>query len=134
MFAAIRAKAGYNLGRGLVAALQAIADNFGLLEPAVRTSAAADYIPVIGDRIIRRTNAGAQTLTVAPNATQPFDIGHQIRVIQDGAGALTIVAGAAVTINKLATKTLVCAGQNGVVVLTKTATNVWNVAGDLTLV
>ena len=132
MFQAIPLLGWFGSGYRVTAALKKISENFALLEPAVRTSSAADYIPVIGDRVVRRTNAGAQTLTIAPSATQAFDIGHSILAIQDAAGALTIVAGAGVTINKLASKTLVCAGQNGVVRLTKLATNVWNASGDLT--
>lgn len=132
MFTRIRHELGVRTGPALAALLKVVSDNFGLLEPAVRTSGAADYIPVVGDRVIRRTAATAQTLTIAPNATQGFDIGHKLDAIQDGAGALTIVAGAGVTINRIATKTLVVAGQHGRVTLTKLATNVWNASGDLT--
>lgn len=133
-FGAIRHQAGFNLGAGLVAALRAIGANFGLLEPSVRTSAAADYVPIVGDSVIRRTNAGAQTLTVPTNATQAHPIGTEIVVIQDSAGALTIAAAGGVTLTKLASKTLVAAAQNARVVLSKIGTNNWLVSGDLTAV
>jgi hypothetical protein len=133
-FGSIDHQAGFNLGARLVSVLRAVAANFALLEPAVRTSAAADYIPVVGDSVIRRTSGSAQTTTIAPNATQAHPIGTILDVIRDGAGALTIVAGAGVTINVIATKTLVVAGDKGVVRLHKLATNVWNASGDLTAV
>lgn len=132
MFVTVDYGAGYSTGPRLFRVLKAIADNFGLLEPAVRTSAAADYQPAIGDRVIRRTRVTAQTVTIAPNATVAFNIGHQILVEQSAAGALTLVAGAGVTINLIATKTLVLAGQWGVARLIKTGTNEWSASGDLT--
>lgn len=132
MFKPITVRAGFSTGSGLAAVLQAISDNFGRLEPAVRVSAAADYVPVIGDKVISRTKADAQTVTIPTNATAAFEVGTQIRVIQSGAGALTIAAAGGVTLNHLAAKTLVAAGQFAVITLIKVGTNVWNVSGDLT--
>lgn len=113
-------------------ALKAIATNFGLLEPSIKDSAAANYVPVLEDQVITRSNAGAQTLTLPTNVAVAFPIGTELTVIQAGAGALTLVAPAGGAINKLATKTLVLAGQWGVVKLRKTAANTWVASGDLT--
>jgi hypothetical protein len=132
-------------GRIAVAALQAVIDNFSTiadnfatiataLTPSITTSGAADYIPVLADaeRSIRRTRATAQTLTVPLNATAAFPIGTVIRTEQAGAGALTVVATGGVTINVLATKTLVLLGQFAVARLEKVGTNEWTISGDLT--
>lgn len=132
IFARIAAGAGWDSGRRTRDALAKADANFQLLEPSVKASAAANYVPVQGDKVISRTNAGAQTVTVPANATTAFPVGTQILVEQSSAGALTIAAAGGVTLNKLASKTLVAAGQFAMVRLTKIAANVWNVSGDLT--
>ncbi len=99
---------------------------------AVKDSGAIDYVPLATDRQITRSRATAQTLTLPTNAAVAYPIGYELKVTQTGAGALTLVAPAGGAINKLATKTLVVAGQHGRVVLTKTAANTWNASGDLT--
>lgn len=134
MFARIAASAGWNSGRSTRDALAKADANFQLLEPSVKVSAAANYQPVLGDILISRTNAGAQTLTIPANATTAHPIGTTILVEQTGAGALTIVPAGGVTINKLATKTLVASGQWAMVRLTKIGTNAWNASGDLAAV
>lgn len=132
LFARIAASAGWDSGRRTRDALAAADANFQLLEPSVKDSAAAGYVPLLADRIITRSNAGAQTLTIPANATAAFPIGTELSVIQTGAGALTIAAAGGVTINKLAAKTLVLSAQYAKVKLVKLATNTWHVAGDLT--
>lgn len=133
MFTDIPALTGWAAGRQLRDALAAIQGNFEQIALGVRSSGAADYVPVLGDKVISRTRATAQTVTIAPNSTaaSAFDIGQEIAVEQTGEGELTIAAGVGVTIDVMATKTLVCAGQLGVVRLIKMATNRWNASGDL---
>jgi hypothetical protein len=131
MFETIKATAGWGSGRSLLSALAAVGRNFGLLEPAVTDSGAADYIPAIGDRMITRSRATAQTITIPTNANVALPIGVTLDVIQSGAGALTVVAAGGVTINKLAGKTLVLNGQWSVVRLRKISANVWVLTGDL---
>lgn len=133
-FASINSRAGMLTGRPLWDAFKKLAANFGLLEPGTTDSGAADYALVLANmyKTVTRSRATAQTLTVPTNATVPFPIGTQIPAIQTGAGALTIQAAGGVTLQQLAAKTLVVAGQHGRVVLTKIAANTWNVSGDLT--
>jgi len=133
-FAAIKNAAGWGSGKFLREVLQTIGENFGLLEPSVRVSAAANYQLQLGDAVVSRTNAGAQTVTIPTNATVAIPIGTSILVEQTSAGALTIAPAATVTVNRLATKTLVSGGQYGVIRLTKIAANVWNASGDLAAV
>lgn len=131
LFQTIDSRSGFNAGQGLVSTLKKIAVNFGLLEPAVTTSGAADYIPAINDRIILRSRATAQTLTIPANATVAHPIGSKIDVHQTGAGALTIVAAGGVTIRTPAGKSLALAGEYSVATLEKIGTNEWVASGDL---
>lgn len=131
MFASLALRAGSDAGPAMIRAMRTIAANFALLEPAagVVSSAAADYVPQIGNKTITRTNAAAQTVTVPTNATVAHDIGTKIDVIAAGAGALTIVAAAGVTINHLRT---LAVANGGTARLIKVSANVWNLTGDNT--
>jgi hypothetical protein len=78
---------------------------------------------------IRMTNAAGRTVTIPPDSTLNFPIGARFRVSQGGAGAVTITAGAGVTLHSrgglVATN-----GQYAEVVCTKTDANTWLVSGD----
>lgn len=91
----------------------------------VNAQTGTSYTLVLADagKQVTMTNASASTLTVPPNSSIAFDIGVRIQVIQLGAGAVTLTAGAGVTISSLAT-TLVMA-QYQVATLIKIATNIW---------
>ena len=91
-----------------------------------------NYTLVLDDagRSIQMNKGSGVALTVPPNASVAFPIGTQIRVEQTGAGALTIAAGAGVTIN--VKNTLVVSARYGVVYLVKRATNTWTLSGDTT--
>lgn len=133
MFKRIAKSAGWDSGAGLRAALALLEVNFGMLEPSVKDSGAADYVPLLGERMFTRSRATAQTFTLPTNAAVAYPIGVELTVIQTGAGALTLVAPAGGAINKLATKTLVVAAQYGVIKLRKIAANTWVASGDLTV-
>lgn len=67
------------------------------------------------------------TLTIPPNATVAFPLGSQI----DGVGtasAMTLIAGAGVTLVKA--RTLVTLGTGSGWTVIKTATDAWDVHGD----
>jgi hypothetical protein len=57
-------------------------------------------------------------------------VGGEIEIVQIGAGQVTIVAGAGVTLVQPPNMTLVMVGQYSSAVATKTATNTWRVEGD----
>jgi hypothetical protein len=114
----------------LSANLRAIAANFGLLEPRVTDSGAADYVPVLADRTITRSRATAQTLTLPSNATAAHQIGTRIAVVATGAGVLTFQAGAGATMGKAAGAPAT-ALVGGTVWAIKTAINAWSISGDL---
>lgn len=101
--------------------------------PGFNVDTGTAYTFVAGDanRVVPRSNGSAQTVVVPPNSEFPFPIDTILTVEQTGAGALTVVAGSGVTLNKLSSQSLVSAGQNAVIQLRKTATDTWTVFGAL---
>ena len=81
-------------------------------------------------KLIKMTNAAANTLTVPPNSSVAFDIGVTINVVNYGAGQTTLTAGAGVTIYSY-NSALGITGQYGQAVLTKCDTDTWIAAGLL---
>lgn len=86
------------------------------------------YTLVLTDafKVITINKATGTNLTVPPNSSVAFPIGTVIKIRRLGAGAITFVAGVGVTINNTL-GTLVDAGQNIDMFLTKSATNTWYV-------
>lgn len=81
--------------------------------------------------LITAANGSAITVTVPTNAAVPFTTGAQIGVLQTGAGQVTFVGAAGVTVNSY-NAALKMVGNGGLAVLVKTGTNVWSIAGALT--
>lgn len=132
LFNEIPSTAGKYSGKGLITAFKIIAANFGLINPVTQDSGAADYILEQNKTLVTRSRATAQTVTIPLNATLPIPIGTRYDVIVADAGVLTVQgATGAVTLTKLAAKTLTAA-QGARVVLIKIGTNAWHVSGDLT--
>lgn len=91
----------------------------------------ASYTFVRSDRskLIEINNAAGTTVTVPPNSSVAFPVGTEIRVLQTGAGQVTIAAGAGVTVN--ATPGLKLRAQWSSVNIVKRATDTWVALGDL---
>jgi hypothetical protein len=96
---------------------------------AVNAQTGTTYTLVIGDEYldgVRQTNAAANTITIPPNADVAFPVGStKIFIIQGGAGATTIAAGAGVTLNAPASAPLAIGEIHGSRVCQKTATDTW---------
>jgi hypothetical protein len=90
-----------------------------------RTAALAD-----ADTFIRFTSSSAVTFTIPPNSSVEFPVGTQIEFSQSGSGAVSVAAGAGVTINSRAAD-LTLAGQYAVAFVKKVATDTWIMNGDL---
>ena len=90
------------------------------------------YTLAAGDagKLIKMTNAAANTVTVPPSSSVNYDVGTTINVVQYGAGQTTLTAGAGVTIYSY-NSLLGITGQYGQAVLTKCATDTWIAAGLL---
>lgn len=89
------------------------------------------YAPLLADqgKLVTCTNAGAITVTMPSNATQPFPIGTQIDFVGLGAGLVTFVAGGSATL--VGTPSLVTRAQYSAVSLIKISTSGWLAVGDL---
>lgn len=91
----------------------------------VNAQTGTSYTLVLTDagKQVTMSNASASTLTIPPNASVAFDVGVRIQIIQLGAGAVTLTAGAGVTISTQATSLVMA--QYQVATLIKQATNTW---------
>jgi hypothetical protein len=110
-----------------------IADINGLteaLEGVEVTDQSADYTLTTRDAgtVIRFTGESAAVLTVPPHADVAFPEGTVIVIYQDGAGQVTVAAGAGVTLDGEMVKT---AAQNALISLTQPALDEWALTGDL---
>lgn len=99
--------------------------------PTVSKAAATTLGLTDAGKYIRVTAATAVNITVPAQTATAWLADTEITIEQAGAGAVTLVAGSGVTLNKMASNTLTLAGQFGVVTLKRTASNVWTVFGAL---
>ena len=99
-----------------------------LVLPSIKTSS---YTLALADAgtAIEMNSASAVTVTVPPSSSVSFPIGTIIEIFQRGAGQVTVVAGANVTLRTAATAVL--RAQYSVATLRLTATDEWVLAGDL---
>lgn len=116
----------------LIAAANDIDALFTLTSNIVQTTQTASYTLVLSDAasLIDMNSASAVNVTVPPNSAVAFDIGAVIEICQFGAGQVTIVAGAGVTIRT--PSSLTTRAQYSTVSLRKRATDEWVVSGDVT--
>lgn len=77
----------------------------------------------------RMTSESAVSIIVQPFSVVPFTLPFSAQFLQEGAGQITFVAGAGVTIRS--PETLKTAKQYATVVLTMDDTDVWTLAGYL---
>ena len=98
----------------------------------IRVISGTSDTPTVADAgyYLRCTSASATTITIPPNAAQAFAIKDVMVVEQGGAGAVTIVPGAGVTINTPRGSYTV-ALQYGVIQIKKIGINEWTLLGDL---
>lgn len=101
------------------------------LEPNVQT---ASYTLVLTDiwQCLVMNSASGVNVTVPPNSSVAFQVGTMIPWYGIGAGLITFVAGAGVTLETRAGGTLVSSVQRASGGLWQRAANIWAVTGDLT--
>lgn len=83
------------------------------------------------EAVVEMTNAADMNYTVRPDAALNLPIGTAIEIVQGGAGKVTFVAGAGVTIKRCALFELATLGQDGIAVLVKVAADTWRLGGML---
>ncbi|GHB63978.1 hypothetical protein [Persicitalea jodogahamensis] len=112
-----------------------------LIDAALAAALAAGWFPIITEttaarvlaltdagREIRCTFAGAVSITVPPASSVAWADHTEIVLVQAGAGQVTIVPGAGVTINS--SETLKSAKQYAYLGLKRVAANVWDLTGE----
>jgi len=104
----------------------------GVPSRTVISSKTADYtLSALTERdsMIELNSASAITLTVPANSAVAYPVGTSIDILRVGAGAVTVAAGAGVTVN--ATPGLKLRAQWSSATLVKRATDTWVLLGDL---
>jgi len=98
----------------------------------ISNSQVASYTPVLSDagKVVEMNAAGATVLTVPPNSGVAFPIGTVFEVARMGAGAVSVAAGAGVTIRSRG-GLLAVGSQYAGASLRKRATDEWVLVGDL---
>ena len=113
--------------------LQRYLPMYGAPDPIdIEVQTGTSYTLALGDAFsaVSLNNASAITLTVPPDTDVGFDVGTFVEFWQIGAGAVTVAAGAGVTINSRGSR-LTTSGQYAIGGLRKTAANTWILTGDL---
>jgi hypothetical protein len=99
-------------------------------QPGTVTGTAYTAGPNDAGIFTRFTNAGPVAFTIPPNSAVPFPIGTELPYSQAGAGIVTVVPGAGVTVNSRGS-VMTTAGRYAVAMLKKVATDTWLLTGDL---
>lgn len=99
--------------------------------PQINTQAGTTYTTTIDDAdgMVRCTSASAVSVTIPPNSSAPYLLSDTILFEQQGAGLLTLVAGAGVTLEG---SSLVSFGTKSILCATQTVLNTWVVYGKTT--
>lgn len=87
--------------------------------------------PTHNENIVQLSNASAITYTLRPDSDYNAPLGTAIEIVQAGAGKVSFVAGAGVTLRKPAVFNAATLGQDAVVVLYKVDVNTWRLGGML---
>lgn len=100
---------------------------------AINNQVGTTYTFVLADagKVVRGSNASAQTYTLPANATVAFVVGDSIAIRQVGAGAITLSAAVGVTLNTPTGYNAQTARVGAVMMLHKVDTDAWDLTGDL---
>jgi hypothetical protein len=104
----------------------------------VNPQTGTSYHPVVADApatsgyegIVTMTNASANTVTIDPHGTTPWQTGTMLAIIQLGAGQTAVAAGSGVTINT--PSSLTARAQYSTLFLACIGTDLWVLGGDMT--
>jgi hypothetical protein len=105
--------------------------NMAYLPTSVNTQTSS-YTLALSDNsnVVVMNSASGVNVTVPPNSSVAFPVGATIAIVQYGAGQVTLVAGAGVTIDN--PSSLTTRAQYSTISVTQVAANVWVAGGDLT--
>lgn len=90
------------------------------------------YTLVLADqgKVVEGNNASAITFTIPPNSSVAYPVGAVVELFQQGAGQITVAAGAGVTLRSPGGRTKL-AGQYSSASLRQRATDEWCLEGDI---
>jgi len=102
----------------------------------INTQSGTTYTLVLADigKVVRMTNASANTVTIPLNASVAFEIGTTIVIRQSGAGSTTLEGDTGVTLNGISGGSGAMILQYSDVMLQKVDTDTWEVAGNISTV
>lgn len=122
-------KADLALAIGDVTGLQTALD---ALPRLATTTQSGSYTLALADAgtAVETTSATGVNITVPPNSSVAFPVGTVVELLQYGAGQITVVAGAGVTIRTASS--LTSRAQYSLLSLRKRATDEWVLSGDST--
>jgi len=108
--------------------------NINSIPVSTNAQTGTTYTTVLADagKIVEASNASAITLSVPTNASVAYPVGTQITILQTGVGQVTVAAVNSGTTTINGTPGLKLRAQWSSAVLTKRATDVWVLTGDLT--
>jgi hypothetical protein len=111
-----------------------IRGNWGVPDLVLANVQTASYTPVYNDTdtVLEMNSATAVTVTIPPNSTSGLMKGATLRVLQVGAGQVTIAAGAGVTLRSPKAAPITTRAQWSEIRLRQRITNEWVVDGDIT--
>lgn len=102
-----------------------------LIQVNVQTGTSYTAALTDANAIITMDNGSANVLTLDPFSTIAYPVGFVIEVIQLGAGATTITAGASVELNRITAGSGILTAQDDVVRIRNVAADTWIVSGDI---
>jgi hypothetical protein len=95
---------------------------------------ASSWVPAVGDDgafMVLTNGTTATTITIPADATEPFPVGTELHIHQDGTGVVTVTADTGVTIRKHVNFSNHLLGQYATATVKKTAANEWRLFGLL---
>lgn len=113
------------------ATAQLVADFCRLTEINNQTGTTYTFVLADQGKVVRGSNAAAQTYTIPTNATAAIAIGGSIAIRQVAAGAITITPAGGVTLNIPSGYVAKTGRQGAVLMIHKVGTNEWDLTGDL---
>lgn len=96
----------------------------------LQAGTAYTFVAKDAGKLVQFTNAGAINATIPPNSVRAFPTGTVLTWEQDGAGQVTLLAGAGVTLRSAGGK-VATAAQYAVASAIKIAINTWLLTGNL---
>jgi hypothetical protein len=118
------------LGEPIAIPADGLGGSTGGTREIVEWSVARQFSLADASKALHMTGGTAAVFTIPPDTDVNAEVGTEVEVLQRGAGAVSVQAGAGVTINGVVDGSISIAGQFKSVVARKESANSWIVLGD----